>query len=307
MLVPVYPAEQREATSGACTGPGWDGALCGRPTMRSGSCEAHYRQSLRGEELRPTRGTRPVRTCAVPGCERSPIAHLLCNTHNAQRARGRSFTPIRARILGGNGSRNERQAAMSRKEYREWRLSVFIRDSFTCQLCSAERCATVEIEANHIQTWRNCPSRRYDVSNGITLCTECHRGICSREHEFEGRFTALVSGMPVRDLTEPERASLRQVAKPCAWCSSPIVRSPKKMRRSKHVYCTATCRAEHLQHDETLRHGEANPKAKLSTEQVLAVRHMYAAGETQASIARKLCLPFHLVHSVVHRRSWKHV
>ena len=69
------------------------------------------------------------------------------------------------------GSASERETAMGRKEYKDWRKAVFMRDSYTCQRCNKRggRCV-----AHHIKPWAAFPEIRYDVSNGETLCEQCH-------------------------------------------------------------------------------------------------------------------------------------
>lgn len=57
-------------------------------------------------------------------------------------------------------------------ENKVWRLSVFTRDSFTCQVCKK---IGVYLEAHHIKSWATHPELRYEITNGITLCKECHK------------------------------------------------------------------------------------------------------------------------------------
>lgn len=62
-------------------------------------------------------------------------------------------------------------------EYRDWRNAVFAKDCYTCQKCGARNGegAEITINAHHINNWGDYPDKRYDVSNGITLCEKCHR------------------------------------------------------------------------------------------------------------------------------------
>ena len=61
-------------------------------------------------------------------------------------------------------------------EYRQWRASVFYRDNYTCAKCGARNGSgkSIEVNAHHINNWRDNPDKRYDIDNGITLCEECH-------------------------------------------------------------------------------------------------------------------------------------
>lgn len=69
------------------------------------------------------------------------------------------------------GNRTERQIAMKRDEYIQWRKSIFTRDNFTCQICKKYN---GYLEADHIKPWALYPELRYDISNGRTLCRPCH-------------------------------------------------------------------------------------------------------------------------------------
>lgn len=60
----------------------------------------------------------------------------------------------------------------STKEYREWRTKVFERDNYTCQDCGSRG---VELQAHHILAWAKYPKERFNVDNGVKLCTDCHK------------------------------------------------------------------------------------------------------------------------------------
>lgn len=57
-------------------------------------------------------------------------------------------------------------------EYARWRLSVFKRDNFTCQICGIR---DGKIQADHIKPYALFPELRLDINNGRTLCPNCHR------------------------------------------------------------------------------------------------------------------------------------
>ena len=70
-----------------------------------------------------------------------------------------------------NLSDDVRMLKRSYPEYREWRVSVFERDEYTCRKCCV---VGKELNAHHIYNYSSHPDLRTDVSNGITLCADCH-------------------------------------------------------------------------------------------------------------------------------------
>lgn len=55
--------------------------------------------------------------------------------------------------------------------YRSWRKAVFERDNYTCQTCGSKE----NLNAHHIKPFKDFPELRFDVSNGLTLCVNCHK------------------------------------------------------------------------------------------------------------------------------------
>lgn len=66
----------------------------------------------------------------------------------------------------------ERVVGRQYPEYSEWRLLVYERDGFTCQVCGQVR---GDINAHHLEAYNNAPELRTTLSNGITLCETCHK------------------------------------------------------------------------------------------------------------------------------------
>lgn len=48
---------------------------------------------------------------------------------------------------------------------------IYARDGFCCVWCSA---SGAKLNAHHLQTWSTCPEKRFDKTNLVTLCEECH-------------------------------------------------------------------------------------------------------------------------------------
>lgn len=57
-------------------------------------------------------------------------------------------------------------------EYVKWRMDVFERDHYTCQIC--KKVGGV-LNAHHIKPFAKYKRLRLVVSNGITLCESCHK------------------------------------------------------------------------------------------------------------------------------------
>jgi hypothetical protein len=67
-----------------------------------------------------------------------------------------------------------RQAEMGRWKYVQWRNSVFKRDDYTCVMCGIRG---LKMNADHIIPWSKSDKLRYEISNGRTVCLNCHRNI----------------------------------------------------------------------------------------------------------------------------------
>lgn len=57
------------------------------------------------------------------------------------------------------------------EEYKQWRISVFKRDNYTCQICGK---SGIKLNAHHLENFADNPELRLDVNNGVTLCLEHH-------------------------------------------------------------------------------------------------------------------------------------
>lgn len=67
---------------------------------------------------------------------------------------------------------SETEKLRTTKEYRQWRKSVYERDNYTCQCCGDD--SGGNLNAHHIENFSSNEENRFDISNGITLCSNCH-------------------------------------------------------------------------------------------------------------------------------------
>lgn len=71
----------------------------------------------------------------------------------------------------GKSLENQNDRLKYSRELTKWRKGVFKRDNYTCIKCNSKS----NIQAHHIKEWSKCIELRFKLSNGITLCHECHQ------------------------------------------------------------------------------------------------------------------------------------
>lgn len=69
------------------------------------------------------------------------------------------------------GTASDRDYIKHTIAYKKWVHEVFERDDYTCQCCGLRG---VQLEAHHIYNFADYPDLRMELSNGITLCHNCH-------------------------------------------------------------------------------------------------------------------------------------
>lgn len=71
-------------------------------------------------------------------------------------------------------------------QYLAWRNAVLERDKYICQECGRQ-CKKYEkgLAAHHIKPYAEFPNLRLEVSNGKTLCRQCHMKLHGKEYEIE--------------------------------------------------------------------------------------------------------------------------
>jgi predicted restriction endonuclease len=78
--------------------------------------------------------------------------------------------------LGDGSKTKESVKVRTSMEYRIWRTEVYKRDDYTCQVCHIKSGSgqTVYLNAHHIKPFSKFPELRFDITNGVTLCKQCH-------------------------------------------------------------------------------------------------------------------------------------
>ena len=109
-----------------------------------------------------------------------------------------TFEPIKQQLIKFNKSQrrkefhwnwkggitSENSAIRNCTEMKYWRISVFERDNYMCVKCNEKG---GKLNAHHIKKFSLYPELRFDVSNGLTLCSHCHKIIHSLKNNNHGR------------------------------------------------------------------------------------------------------------------------
>ena len=75
------------------------------------------------------------------------------------------------------GITSENQKIRHSDEYVAWIKAVMARDNHTCQICQIRG---GKLHAHHIKSFAKFRDLRYDVTNGLTACKDCHTEILHR-------------------------------------------------------------------------------------------------------------------------------
>lgn len=117
-----------------------------------------------------------------------------------------------------------------------WRNSVLKRDGYQCVKCGCK----VGLTADHIKPWALYKELRYEVSNGQTLCEDCHR---LRMKEFYAERKALeAQGLYKREVSS--HRVIEVLVCPKCGISFPNIKGQMK-------FCSKKCKER--DHQERLR------------------------------------------------------
>ena len=78
--------------------------------------------------------------------------------------------------------------------YKQWRMRVYVRDGFLCQMCGVKGCRATPLQAHHIMPYKTFPDLRLLASNGISLCKPCHQKIKNKELQYADYFKSIIKG-----------------------------------------------------------------------------------------------------------------
>lgn len=81
-----------------------------------------------------------------------------------------------------DGSSPERQRLYAQGVGRAFVRSVLARDGYNCARCGSGHLGPKGLHVHHIKPWAGNPALRFDMSNVVTLCRECHGWVHSKKN-----------------------------------------------------------------------------------------------------------------------------
>lgn len=78
-----------------------------------------------------------------------------------------------------DGSSSERDCLKATKAYKQLVQEVWLRDDWTCERCGHRG---GKVHAHHVIPWAGNPEHRFELTNLVTLCEDCHRWVHSNKN-----------------------------------------------------------------------------------------------------------------------------
>lgn len=157
-------------------------------SIKSCGCSITDRANVQGKKFNRLRPIELVRTKDSERMSWRCICdcgnETVVDTSNLVSGHIKSCGCLRAELVTGANSRfynpeltaedrlkNNRYVS-SKKNMDLWRTQVYEKDDYTCLKCNVRG---GDLNAHHMDGWHWCEERRFDVSNGATLCVSCHK------------------------------------------------------------------------------------------------------------------------------------
>lgn len=99
--------------------------------------------------------------------------HIFCSNDCYKKNIGKYYSGKNSSNWNHKLTQEEREETRRYPDYYNWRNDVYSRDNYTCQKCGSSKSGT--LVAHHIYNYSEHKELRTKLSNGITLCVDCHR------------------------------------------------------------------------------------------------------------------------------------
>jgi 5-methylcytosine-specific restriction endonuclease McrA len=148
-----------------------------------------------------------------------------------------------------------------RGKHGAWARAIISRDKATCQRCGAQN---IQLHAHHIESFADHPEKRWDLSNGETLCYRCHLDEHTTASNANGVNSGNIRPGNAEDNPEPSFGrkfiegvttrgrAYRRWSGTCDWCGTFISKPWSDTVGKAHLFCSRSCAAKHLRESESV-------------------------------------------------------
>jgi 5-methylcytosine-specific restriction endonuclease McrA len=205
----------------------------------------------------------------VKNCEHCGKVFAKGKTEAISVFRSRKFCSMECTKQGQkrlSGERHPLFRADSRRNNRRgkhgaWARAVISRDHATCQRC---RATGIQLHAHHVKSFRSHPELRWELSNGLTLCHQCHwaeHAALNANGVNSGKILPGNAGdnpepsfgrKPIEGVTTRGRAYRRWEGS-CEWCGAFVSKTWSDVAGKAHIFCSRVCAGKFKAANRTYR------------------------------------------------------
>jgi 5-methylcytosine-specific restriction endonuclease McrA len=151
---------------------------CGKTFLRKRGLVAganlHYCSAACYHAAHPREETRACPNCGKTFTAMPSRIKKSGTIYCSSACHGEAMTSENSPAWKGKNTKQRHQNREEARAYQHWRRAVRDRDNHTCQYCGTTEGT---MHAHHINPWKHFPELRFDVSNGVLLCYQCHRRV----------------------------------------------------------------------------------------------------------------------------------
>jgi hypothetical protein len=279
-------------------------------------------------------------TFEAPACQRRKYCSRACygrivsrNTFGKPKS-----AEVKAKISGPNhynwkgGITKRSKEERFGEKYRVWQHAVFQRDNYTCAHCGYRNTRRKHLHAHHVKSWSEFTELRFDVSNGTTLCRNCHEiehgkrpflqeqpcacgcgkivsafKVSEGVRYLPGHSKAHFSEEAIRKRNLKLRGIHRSAETRARMSAARKLRQEKPHTEEHKRKVGETMRAYFACHSPPDRAGEANGNSKLTADDAREIRQLFTDGANRNALSRQFGVSWTEINRIVKGENWKDV
>ena len=163
------------------------------------------------------------------------------------------------RYFGEENNKYKGDAARRRNrtsQHSRWATKVIQRDLYKCMRCNASG-DVATLQAHHIFPFELFPDKRDELTNGITLCSQCHWQV---HDTLEEKYIHTTLEEKAKRLSKPKKSVIvdgevvegkvfgkdsRKWKGDCYWCGGLVIKRLSDVAGKRSVFCSLDCRNKH--------------------------------------------------------------